>query len=121
MKHFICLLVTCMFFIACKPQSDTNNITTLELKRILEEDSIQLLDVRSTKEVKQGFIKTAIFADYFDANFYNNASRKLDKNRKVFVYCRSGNRSKKAIKILSKAGFMCVNVLGGYNQWKKEN
>lgn len=105
----------------CKSQDETNNITTLELKRILEEDSIQLLDVRTAKEIKHGFIKTAIYVDYFDANFYNNASKQLDKNRKVFVYCRSGNRSEKAIKILNKAGFNCVNVLGGYNQWKKEN
>ncbi|MGY0407164.1 MAG: rhodanese-like domain-containing protein, partial [Polaribacter sp.] len=44
-----------------------------------------------------------------------------DKDKLVYVYCRTGKRGCKACKILKKHGFDAVNILGGYAQWKKEN
>jgi len=79
------------------------------------------MDVRSPQEIKQGFIKTAVFANYFDTNFPEKASKLLDKSKPVYLYCRSGNRSGKSAIILQAKGFQVYNVLGGYHQWKKEN
>ena len=46
-----------------------------------------------------------------------------DKN--IIVYCRSGNRSGIATKILNENGFNALNMIGGMNGWKgkveKEN
>ena len=121
MKNFFCLVFISLFFVKCNSQEEIKSISTLELKALLTEENIQLLDVRSPKEVKDGFVKTAKFANYFDADFYEKASKQLDKTKKVYLYCRSGNRSGKSAKILQEKGFKVVNVLGGYNQWKKEN
>lgn len=109
------------FFANCNSQEEVKSISTLELKALLTKENIQLLDVRSPKEIKEGFIKTAKFANYFDENFYEKASKQLDKTKTVYLYCRSGNRSGKSAKILEEKGFKVVNVLGGYNQWKNEN
>ncbi|TXD53450.1 rhodanese-like domain-containing protein [Polaribacter sp. IC066] len=109
------------FFINCSSQKEFNSITTSELKVLLEQDYIQLLDVRTATEIEDGFIKTAKFADYFAEDFYTKASNQLDKEKTVYVYCRSGNRSSKSAKILQDNGFKVVNVLGGYKQWEKEN
>lgn len=121
MKQFICVFCMFFFLLSCNSQQEINTITTLDLKTLLEKENIQLLDVRSPNEIKEGFIKTAKFVNYFDENFYEIASKELDKSKTVYLYCRSGNRSGKSAKILQKRGYEVVNVLGGFNQWKKEN
>lgn len=109
------------FFVNCNSQEEIKSISTSDLKVLLAKENIQLLDVRSPKEINEGFIKTAKFANYFDADFYEKASSQLDKNKPVYLYCRSGNRSGKSAKILQEKGYEAYNVLGGFNQWKKEN
>lgn len=110
-----------LFFVSCNSQEEIKSISTIELKGLLEKEKIQLLDVRSSKEIKLGFIKTAIFANYYDDDFYEQATKQLDKNKPVYLYCKSGNRSGKSAKILQEKGYQVFNILGGFNQWKKEN
>lgn len=105
----------------CSTQENIKTITTKELKVLLNEDTIQLMDVRTPKEIKQGAIKTALFVNYFDTDFTEKATKKLDKTKPVYLVCRSGNRSVKACKLLKEKGFEVYNVLGGFNQWQKEN
>ena len=120
MKNIFSLLLMSFFFINCSSQERINTISTSELKEILKKGDVQLIDVRTPKEVKEGFIKTAKFANYFDVNFYERASNQLDKTKPVYLYCRSGNRSGKSAKILQEKGYKVYNVLGGYNKWKQE-
>ena len=40
------------------------------------------------------------------------------KNKKIIVYCRSGNRSRIATKILNEDGFNAYNLNGGMNEWE---
>lgn len=40
------------------------------------------------------------------------------KDKKIIVYCRSGNRSRTGTKILLKHGYDATNLLGGMNHWK---
>jgi rhodanese-related sulfurtransferase len=40
------------------------------------------------------------------------------REKKIVVYCHSGNRSSKGTKILNKYGFEAVNLSGGMLQWK---
>jgi rhodanese-related sulfurtransferase len=110
-----------VFFLNCDKQQEIKTITTLELKILLVKEKIQLLDVRTPEEIKNGSIKTAMFIDYYDAGFYTKASQQLDKNKSVYLYCKSGNRSGKASKILQEKGDKVYNVLGGYTKWKTEN
>jgi rhodanese-related sulfurtransferase len=44
----------------------------------------------------------------------------LDKSKKVLVFCRSGNRSVSAARILESNGFTVINMNGGMNGWKNE-
>lgn len=111
---FLCLL-------SCNTQNNENSITTAELRELLGKKEIQLVDVRTPEEIENGFIESAIFINYFNDNFLNEANNKIDKSKPVYLYCRSGNRSRKALELLKDKGFNVINVLGGYNQWKKEN
>lgn len=121
MRQLFYILFVSFFFIKCDKQQDIKTISTKELKMLLAKENIQLMDVRSPQEIKQGFIKTAVFANYFDTDFPEKASKLLDKSKPVYLYCRSGNRSGKSAIILQGKGFQVYNVLGGYHQWKKEN
>lgn len=121
MKPLIVIFLTSFLFINCAEVQEVNTITTLELKELLSTDNIQLIDVRTQREVKQGSIETALFIDFFDKDFLIKVNRKVSKKRPVYLYCRSGNRSGKATKMLLENGFEVYNVLGGYTNWKKEN
>ena len=121
MKNIFSILFISLFFVNCNSQEGENTISTIELKALLNKEKIQFVDIRTPREIDKGFIKGALFVDFFDNNFTQKIIKKLDKNKPVYLYCRSGNRSGKAAKILQEKGFKAYNVLGGYNQWKKEN
>jgi rhodanese-related sulfurtransferase len=40
-----------------------------------------------------------------------------DKDAKILVYCRSGNRSKTASEMLLDMGYTDVTDFGGYKDW----
>ncbi len=112
-----------IFFLSCKPQnSEVKNITIEDLQVVFKnEKNVQLLDVRTPKEWSQGVIKTPIKIDVKGSDFEEKAVEILDKSQPVYVYCRSGGRSKKASELLSKKGFKVYNVLGGYLAWTEKN
>ena len=120
MKILVCLFIMIFFCVNCNSQVALKSITTKELKVLLSKENIQLMDVRTPEEIKEGAIQTAFFANYFDIDFEKIAIAKLNKSKPVYLYCRSGNRSGKACKILKEKGFEAINVLGGYQQWDSE-
>ncbi len=70
-----------------------------------------IIDVRSKKEFEEGHLNGAINIPSF--NIKRNIN-KIDTNKKILVYCQSGERSKKALKILEDAGVKNVyNLKGG--------
>ncbi len=84
-----------------------------------EKDRIVLLDVRTSEEVKtDGKIPGSVLVPL---DQLPNKIDKLDKNKKILVYCRSGTRSVSASRLLSSLGFKVYNIKGGINGWKSEN
>lgn len=97
------------------------DISVDDLQLVLKtNENIQLLDVRTPSEWAEGVIKKAIEINVTANNFENIALEKLDKTKPVYIYCRSGGRSKIASELLLKKGFETYNVLGGYNEWKQK-
>jgi len=103
-------------------QNVVENITIDDLQIVLKSnESIQLLDVRTPSECATGTIENAIEINVTGPNFSSITLSKLDKNKAVYVYCRSGGRSKIASEMLLKQGFRPYNVLGGYIAWEEKN
>lgn len=76
-----------------------------------------ILDVRTPGEVAEGVIAGAIVIDFYDPQFAQKVAQ-LDKNKEVYIYCRSGARSGSAMNVLKKAGFKSVtNLSGGIMAW----
>lgn len=78
----------------------------------------QLLDVRTPGETAQGIIAGATEIDINDPAFAQKVA-KLDKNKPVLVYCRSGARSGSAMRQMAGLGFTQVyNLAGGIMAWQ---
>lgn len=93
-------------------------------KNLDDKKTFLILDVRTKKEFEEGHIPHAV-------NFPNEEIQKGDesefpsilkqnKKNQIFVYCRSGNRSKKASEKLTNMGYSHIIEFGGINDWKGE-
>jgi phage shock protein E len=72
-----------------------------------------LIDVRTSDEFKLSHIENAINIQWEDILIISND---VSKDTKIYLYCRSGNRSQKATDILLNAGFDQVENLGGIQE-----
>ncbi|PIC64179.1 hypothetical protein CSV79_08310 [Sporosarcina sp. P13] len=94
---------------------------TVENKQLLE--SLQhpqavLIDVRETAEYAFGHIPGALS---IPLGQLDERMKYLDKEQKLYVVCRTGNRSDMACRKMVAAGFECVmNVIPGMSEWDGE-
>jgi len=98
------------------------NLSQDEWVEQLENDSnAVILDVRTDAEVADGKIPNSIHIDIYRGADFVSEVEKLDKNKNYYVYCRSGNRSGQACKIMEQIGFEnTYNLIGGMMQWEGE-
>lgn len=96
------------------PLEAVGQMTVHEVKAA--EGNLQILDVRSPAEWKEGHIPKArhIFLGELRQHLGT-----LDQGKPTAVYCDSGYRASIATSILKQAGFDCVsNVPGSWQAWK---
>lgn len=74
-----------------------------------------ILDVRTQEEYNESHIKGAQQIDFLKSDFKDQVS-KLDKSKSYKVYCRSGNRSGKAVELMKSLGFKDVENIGGLKE-----
>jgi rhodanese-related sulfurtransferase len=78
-----------------------------------------ILDVRTQAEYDEGHIEGAVLLPYDEID--ERAAEFLpDKNTKILVYCRSGNRSAIASHALIALGYTDVTDFGGIISWPYE-
>jgi len=78
------------------------------------------LDVRTPEEFIENFIYKSQNICVTQDDFKEKVKR-LDKNKPVYLYCKSGMRSDKAAKILKEMGFKEIYTMkGGIDLWKKK-
>lgn len=95
-----------------------NQIACTNLRKKIDQEEVQVIDVRGASEYKAGTVDNAI-------NFHVGSLREnLDKIRKdvdVVVHCATGDRSSIACSYLKKQGFdNVINLTGGYQHWLQE-
>ncbi|QGT99353.1 hypothetical protein SYNTR_0760 [Candidatus Syntrophocurvum alkaliphilum] len=99
------------------PIADRNKISPQEVKQKIDENyNMQIIDVRTKEEYLTGHIPNSILipVDELRVKIHESVP---DKEQKIILYCRSGNRSQSAMKILIELGYNNVYDLGGINDW----
>ena len=96
----------------------TNNETSGQLVKKFKNGKAYLIDVRTPEEYSSGHLKYSQNIDYKSTDFQNQII-KLNKEKPVYLYCRSGNRSGKAAEILKIQGFKKYYNIGGFEDLKK--
>lgn len=81
-------------------------------KQLQETPNAVLLDVRTGGEFAAGTIPGALNVDYLSPKF-SAAIAQLDKDATYFVFCRSGNRSGQACRLMHKKGYDVRNLAAG--------
>jgi len=71
--------------------------------------SMTVIDVRTEAEWNTGHLEGALHIEWQDVL---KISSDVDKDEEIFLYCRSGNRSGKATKILLDAGYVNAKNAG---------
>ena len=99
------------------------NLSPAEARELLGKRSgdprFVLLDVRTQKEFDAERIEGSVIVDYNSPSFRDKIA-KLDRGKSYLVYCRTGNRTNGAVKVMRELGFQNVSVLpGGITEWKE--
>lgn len=115
-------------FIACgqkeNVKSNGTNADQASISLISPDDlnsankDILLIDVRTPQEFASGHLENAVNMNYFDSDFMAQF-KTLDKNKTVYLYCKSGRRSANAAEKLEDMGFVKIYDLdGGILNWQ---
>ena len=94
-----------------------DSITPTEAQKLLDDKQYVFLDVRTDSEHMNGHIPGSKHVP-LNTISENNKDLFEIKNKKIIVYCRSGNRSLTATKMLSTYGFEVENMSGGMMRWQ---
>lgn len=128
-KTIICLFLSILFFTSCKSKQESNqneenfkNLTVEEVIILWEANpDIIVIDVRTPDEIAQtGAIENSINIDFKASDFKEKISA-LDKDKEYILFCKSGNRSGQASKIMAEMGFSNINNLNnaGYEEFSQ--
>ena len=121
-KILLTTVITCFVFALSFAQkaSDQELLDKQAFKEVIQNPQVQLVDVRTKEEFDQGSIDHAVNIDFLSPDFLTKVDT-LDKQKPVYIFCKSGKRSAKAKDILIEQGFLEVFELkGGYSIWEQE-
>ena len=97
----------------------TSFLIMLLFSSLLSSNEIIVIDVRSFEEVKTGVIQDAIHIEWTKIE-EEITNLDISKEQPIYLYCRSGNRSGKATKILEKIGYTNAINAGGITEAAKK-
>jgi rhodanese-related sulfurtransferase len=97
-----------------------NRIDAKTAKEAFETQSdITIIDVRTVSEFNSGHIVNSINIP-LDIIVESVIEKYPNKDEKLYLYCRSGNRSSQAAKLLVNEGYINVYDFGGIINWPYE-
>jgi rhodanese-related sulfurtransferase len=86
-----------------------------QVKELLEQGAIELIDVREPTEWEAGRIAGA---RHLPLGEISAQAETISREREVVFYCRSGARSAMATEVFSQAGWDAHNLVGGLLDWQ---
>lgn len=122
MKKIIILLILSLFMVTgCSyNEVESKMISVKDVNDIIEnfenEENTFIVDVRELNEYEEGHLINSINIPLSIIGSINDIPE-INKDSKIIVYCRSGNRSKSAQSRLNSLGYTNVYDMGGILDW----
>lgn len=120
-SFFTILLAMMSSLFSCQQNTGYDSLNVNEFEALLQKGNIQLVDVRTPSEYAEGHIPQSVNIDVLNTDFATNVDSTLIKDKPVAVYCRSGQRSKRAAAILVKKGYTVYELDNGFISWQQAN
>lgn len=119
MKRTILTLIMGFSFFGLFGQNNNFKIVDAnEFENIIKDTTVTVVDVRTAAEHAEGYIPGTDFnIDVLEDTYTKIATETLPKDKPVALYCRSGNRSKTAARILSEKGYEVIELGTGFRGW----
>lgn len=105
-------ILSAIFGIKASQNKAITVLSPSEFRKHVEGKNIQLVDVRTPKEFNSGHISKSKNIDFFSGRF-NLEFAKLNQELPLYIYCRSGSRSRQASLKLANMGFKDIYDLQG--------
>lgn len=127
MKRLFYPIVACLISVSCQGQKsrqqermpeEFRSVSVDEFAQVIADTNVVVLDVRTLDEHVAGHIAgTTLHIDVLKPDFDSLAVANIRENSTIALYCRSGNRSKRAASILAGKGYQVIELSTGYNGW----
>ncbi len=91
-------------------------IYSYELVDIMDNDNINLVDIRDPYVFSLGTIKNAKNIPF--NNLILNPTNYLDKKKKYYLFCNSGSNSYNLCNYLTRLGYNVINIIDGYQGYR---
>lgn len=119
--RFLPLISFALFiFLSCSQAQSTEfeKLDVAQFEKEIQKDSVLLIDVRTPQEYEAGHIENARNWNFYDEDFFSHFEE-FEKDRPIYLYCKSGGRSSNAANKLTEMGYKNIHELkGGMQAWK---
>jgi rhodanese-related sulfurtransferase len=121
-------LICLGFVLPAQSAQDNTRIIAVSAKEAADlidkhsgDSEFAILDIRTPGEFQSGHLAKSIPIDFYSQTFADQLNR-LDKTKTYLVYCRTGNRSTKSLKLFKKLKFQKIyHMASGISTWKSES
>jgi len=117
-KVLITIFMSFTFFGLFGQTNKFKTVDVAEFAKAVSDTSYVVLDVRTPAEHAEGHIPGTHFnIDVLEESYTEIALKTLPMGKPVALYCRSGNRSKNAARILAENGYQVLELGTGFRGW----
>lgn len=119
MKKFFIISLCLFFLVGCSSDNNDKSVSYMEAKEKIINEGAILVDVRTEDEYNTKHIDGAVLLTLDEINADSIKDVVDSKDDVIIVYCRSGNRSNQALKLLEELGYTEVYDLGAMSNWEE--
>lgn len=122
MKSPLIITLLLLSLSACAAsQPSAELVDAQQAQQILQQQNVQVLDIRTPEEFANGHLISARNLDFYASDFAEQL-KQLDPKAPYVMYCASGRRSAEAHLQMKALGFEQVyEIQGGYQAWQSQN
>lgn len=113
--------ITYNYFSNSNQQMDKpTDITPSEFQKMIKNNPGIVIDVRTDAEYNNGHLNLANYQYDFTNGEFERQLSSLNKKETYYLYCRTGNRSGQAARLMKENGFENVYNVGGFEELADE-